>query len=139
MNILELFNDYMILTSCTFLFAYSDGLLLMKNPGYPDLDHPEYDEALPDMKSKYELGWYNIAVLGLLVVVNFVCMLTVQVHKIYEKIRIAILKYKHQKRMREYKARMELKKAIDSLVRDDVAPPSNPITTETKFTKKKIT
>jgi hypothetical protein len=41
--------------------------------------------------------------------------------------------------MREYKARMELKKAIDSLVRDDVVPDSNPITTETKFTKKKIT
>jgi hypothetical protein len=77
MNRLELFNDYLVLTCCIFLFAYSDGLLLMKNPGYPNLDHPEYDEALPDMESKYQLGWYNIGILGLLVVVNFSCMLIV--------------------------------------------------------------
>ena len=92
MNRLELCNEYLILLSCTFLFAYSDGLLLMKNPGYPNPEFPEYDEALPDMDSKLYVGWFNIAVLGMLVVVNLVVMLTVQVHKIYEKIRIFCLK-----------------------------------------------
>ena len=53
MNRLELCNEYLILLSCTFLFAYSDGLLLMKNPGYPNPEFPEYDEALPDMESKF--------------------------------------------------------------------------------------
>ena len=76
-NRLEFFNEYLILTSCIFLFVYSDGLLLIKNPGYPNPNFPEYDEALPDMESKYQLGWYNIGILGLLVVVNFSCMLIV--------------------------------------------------------------
>ena len=135
MNRLELCNDYLVLTSCTFLFAYSDGLMLIKNPGYPNPEFPEYDEALPDMESKYQLGWYNIGVLGLLVVINFVCMLTVQVHKIYSQIRMMFLKYRHKKRMQEYAARLELKKALDSLIKVDVPPPSN--TKERKIKKKK--
>ena len=102
MNRLELCNEYLILISCVFLYAYSDGLLLMKNPGYPNPEFPEYDEALPDMNSKYQLGWYNIAVLGMLVVINLVVMLTVQVHKIYLKIRMMLLKCRHKKRMQEY-------------------------------------
>ena len=86
------------------------------------------------MESKYQLGWYNIGVLGLLVVINFVCMLTVQVHKIYGQIRIIFLKYRHKKRMQEYNARIELKKALDSLIKVDVPPPSN--TKERKIKKK---
>lgn len=43
MNKLELFNEYIVLTCATFLFAYSDGLLNMPNPGFP-----EFDEAISD-------------------------------------------------------------------------------------------
>jgi len=78
MNRLELFNEYMVLTCCTFLFVYSDGLLLIKNPGFP-----EFDEALPDMEAKFQVGWYNIGVMCILVFINLCVMLTAQVKEVY--------------------------------------------------------
>lgn len=48
MNRLELYNEYLVLTSCYFMFIYSDGMLQMKNPGYP-----EFDEQVPDFETKF--------------------------------------------------------------------------------------
>ena len=97
MNRLELCNEYLILSSCIFFLIYSDGMLLIQNPGYP-----EYDEALPDMYTKFHVGWFNIAVQGLMIFINVVVMLTVQVHQIYSKIRICRLKCKHKKMMKKH-------------------------------------
>ena len=47
-NKLELTNEFLILTSCYYMFMFSDGLINMPNPGYP-----EYDEWLTDIDAKY--------------------------------------------------------------------------------------
>ena len=50
MNSLELYNETLILTNCYFMFMYSDGLILMPNPGYPKIV-----EYLPDIETKFEV------------------------------------------------------------------------------------
>lgn len=65
-------NEFLVLTSCYFIFIYSNGFLLMTNPGWP-----EYDEQITDIKSKFLVGWFNVGLLGLLISINLVVMLTV--------------------------------------------------------------
>ena len=48
MNTLELTNEFLVLTNCYYLFMFSDGLINMPNPGFP-----EYDEKLPDIEIKF--------------------------------------------------------------------------------------
>ena len=72
LNRLEMSNEFIILCLCYFMLMYSDGLMLMPNPGYP-----EYDEGVKDMVTKNAVGWANIALIGLLVFINLVVMLTV--------------------------------------------------------------
>ena len=55
------------------MFMYSDGLILMRNPKFP-----VNDEAIPDIDTKFEVGWVNIGVLGLLVMTNVFMMLKMQ-------------------------------------------------------------
>ena len=43
MNRLEMYNEYLVMTSCYYMFMYSSGLLLMANPN-PDSD--EGDNAI---------------------------------------------------------------------------------------------
>ena len=69
-NKLELYNEYLILTCCYFMFMYSDGLILMPNPMYP-----EKDVAISDLETKFQAGWANIGALGLLVTANVFMML----------------------------------------------------------------
>ena len=92
---LELTNEYLMLICCYFMIIYSDGLLLMENPGWP-----EYDEKLPDVEARFQLGWCNIAFLALLVSINLTVMLAAQINGLYSKIRLCLHK-KRQKKMRE--------------------------------------
>lgn len=89
LNRLELHNEYLLQVSCSFILIYSDGLMLMPNPGYP-----EYDEKLPDIDAKFDLGWCHVGLLGLLVAVNLNVMLTVQFHGIFRKLKLCWLKRK---------------------------------------------
>lgn len=93
-NKLELVNEYLVLTSCYFLFLYSDGLVLMENPGYP-----QYDEKIPDLETRDKIGWANIGHLGLLVSINLFLMLAVQFKAIYYKIRVCCHKRKLKRLM----------------------------------------
>ena len=68
MNNLELCNEYLLLSSCLFLFAYSDGLLI-KMP-----EDARFDEGVSDEEAKFRLGWYNIGVIGLIVFTNVAVM-----------------------------------------------------------------
>ena len=70
MNRLELINEYFLLNCCYFMFTYSDGLLLMDNPGWP-----EYDEKLPDVDLRFAIGWCTTAILALLIFSNLTVML----------------------------------------------------------------
>ena len=51
------------------MFMFSDGLINMPNPGYP-----EYDEWLTDIDAKFQVGWAQIAHLFVLLAINFFIM-----------------------------------------------------------------
>lgn len=114
LNSLELFNEYMVLTNATFLFAYSDGLLNMPNPGFP-----EHDEAISDEESKLELGWYNVGLLCFFIAVNLAVMVVNQIKMIHQKIRRFFAKRRHAKMMKEHERRKKAKIALDALVYSD--------------------
>ena len=69
MSRLELFNEYMILTSCYFMYIYSDGLLMMPNPD------PNEDGQIADKETMWTIAWFQIAFMGVLVAANLVVML----------------------------------------------------------------
>lgn len=97
MNRLELFNEYCILFSCYFLFTYSDGLLNMPNPGWP-----EYDEQITDEDLKTQVGFFNIGLLAILCFVNLCVMVTVQIGDVYRKLKLRCLKSKQKTMIKEY-------------------------------------
>ena len=72
MNRLEIYNEYMILSSCYFMFIYSDGLIWIANPD------PKEDEAISDTELMFQCGWYNLGILGFIVFLNLVIMLRMQ-------------------------------------------------------------
>ena len=47
MNRLELFNEYILLISCIFLFVFSDGMLIRQT------DDPAFDEGISDEDTKH--------------------------------------------------------------------------------------
>ena len=96
MNRLELANEYLMLTCCYFMFLYSDGLVQMDNPGWP-----EYDEKLPDVAMRYQIGWYNIGLLGLLILINLTVMLTAQVHSLCRSLKLWLLKRRQKNILQE--------------------------------------
>ena len=51
MNRLELFNEYMILTGCYFMFIYSDGLMMIPNPD------PSVQEKMADKETMWQVAW----------------------------------------------------------------------------------
>ena len=53
MNLLEICNEFLILTSTYFLFIYSDGFLLKREPLVPD-------ELIKDWVKREELGWVHV-------------------------------------------------------------------------------
>lgn len=100
MGNLELFNEYCILTSCVLMQIYSDGLLVLRNPWYPQLD-----EAVNDVRTKEELGWCNIGLLGVLICTNLVIMIGSLLAKIFRALKLGYLKRKQKKLIAEFLSR----------------------------------
>ena len=69
MNSLELINEALVMTSCYYMYMFSDGLINMPNPGYP-----EFDEILSDVDVMFQVGWVQIGHLFVLVAINFLVM-----------------------------------------------------------------
>ena len=90
MNVLELHNEFLILSMFYFMFIYSDGLLMMKHPD------PEYDEQISDIERKQKAAWGNIALIAIMFFDNLVIILFVQCKLVYTKIRLVYRKRKHK-------------------------------------------
>ena len=68
---LDIVNEYIIILLIFFIFVYSQGFVLKKNPGYP-----EYDEKIIDEEAKVLVGKYNTGLLITILSVNILVMLT---------------------------------------------------------------
>ena len=86
-NKLEISNEFLVLSSTYFLFIYSDGFLLMDNPKYPIIS-----EKIKDSKTQFEVGYYHVGLLGILVALNLIVMITFQIAGILRKIKLCCLK-----------------------------------------------
>ena len=86
MNRLELFNEYMILTGCYFMFIYSDGLMMIPNPD------PSIQEKMADKETMWQVAWSQIAFIGILVAANLIVMLHKQYHTLKRKCMLNKLK-----------------------------------------------
>ena len=64
-------NEYIIILLIFFIFVYSEGFVLKKNPGYP-----EYDEKIIDAEAKVLVGNYNVVLLVTILSINILVMLT---------------------------------------------------------------
>jgi len=89
MNYLEILNEYTILSSCYFLFLYSDGLVLTRHPNWPLEDVMISDELVRE-----QLGWANTGLIGFLFLANLLFMTVSSVAKLKRKFRLWQLKRK---------------------------------------------
>ena len=89
MNHLDLTNEYLIMTSTYFIFAYSDAFLLVTND--------KVDFMVKDYHMQEEVGWYHCYLLGVIIFVNVVVMTVVQAYTTFRKIKLCCMKRTHKK------------------------------------------
>ena len=72
MNRLEISNELLVLQNSYFLFMYSQGMILKKNPIYPRIP-----EMVKDEETQYKAGWAQVGLLGAMILLNLVVILYV--------------------------------------------------------------
>ena len=90
---MDMTNEYLVMISTYFIFAYSDGFLLVRND--------KVDFMVKDDKMQDEVGWYHCYLLGLMIFVNVAVMTVVQAYTTFRKIKLCWMKRTHKKTLAE--------------------------------------
>ena len=87
---MELINEILVLGNCYFMVMYS--------------------EFVPDAYVRYDLGWFNIVLIALMILINVVMIGSNNIHNIYRKAKIANSKRIYRKSLID----RELKRSLTS-------------------------
>ena len=99
-NTMEIVNETLVLANCYFMVLYS--------------------EFVPDVHVRYKLGWINIALIGIMILINVVMIGGKNVYAAYRKYKIARMKRTHRLRIAEAAARKAFTATlVDALKKDD--------------------
>ena len=88
-NRLEMFNEVMIMLNCYFLFLFS--------------------EFLPDPEVRYQMGWVNIGMLSIMILVNTTIIIFNKCKSMYKFAKLNKIKRKNMKKAKLAKALRESK------------------------------
>ena len=89
---MEVVNETLVLANCYFMVLYS--------------------EFVPDVYVRYKLGWFNIALIATMIVINVFIIGRANVKAAYRKYKLAKNKKNYRKSLTEYAAKYAMTEAL---------------------------